>query len=475
VKLISIFLLLLSLCVLNAEEGAFRIENNNQAAITTDENALSQNTVTINIKNASELQYYQVAGKKPLPDTEQKQYYLDFEEAKNISPGTKLKFNSAYLSRELVSQLTLKLNPKNDEELISKMNKFSEEEWRQVLLGQEKSESSTDRPGLAELKRRYQDLDEHLGLMTNETYSNKPFEKNYFIPTGFIEVQVENNRTAFLKTSDLIQKKISIDVKSAKVSILKNVMLYFVQEISKKKLSKDEQKLLTKAMMMSSCSYSCLMKQEEALGSLLQKMIEIQNNISLTEGLKLKDLVDSAQEICHQKLESSENLPSENITQYFALTNDFPNLTIEQFFDLNKKISNKDLIPFALANTQSTIDDQFLSLAKEAIDLGLAPSGLKKFSVIKIMLNDKAKFSIRLYRSLLNQLNSDYILKNIVPRYKEMQNLFSELNITFEEYLHLSTRYGSHQNLMNNLKKKPLDVLKERNQRVAIFHIYPQK
>jgi hypothetical protein len=56
-----------------------------------------------------------------------------------------------------------------------------------------------------------------------------------------------------------------------------------------------------------------------------------------------------------------------------------------------------------------------------------------------------------------------------------MQSRFPEANITFEEYLHLSNSYGSHQNLMNNLKKKPLDVLKVRNQRVSIFLIYPQK
>jgi hypothetical protein len=169
-----------------------------------------------------------------LPETEQKQFYIDFQKSKVMAPGTKLKFNSVYLSRELIAQLTLKLNPKNDEELISRMDKFTEDDWREVLLGQEVSNSNTDRPGLAELKRRYQDLDEHLGLMTNENYSNKPFEKSYFIPTGFIEVQLENNQTAFLKTSDLIQKKISIDVKAAKVSILKNVVLYFVEELSKK-------------------------------------------------------------------------------------------------------------------------------------------------------------------------------------------------------------------------------------------------
>jgi hypothetical protein len=226
---------------------------------------------------------------------------------------------------------------------------------------------------------------------------------------------------------------------------------------------------------MGSCSYQCLIEQEAAIGSLLQKILEVQNNISLTEGAKLKTLVTATQEICQQKIINTENIPAENITQYFTLARDYPTLTIEKYQDLSKKIPQKDFIPFALANPQITINNQFLSQAQEAIDLGLAPSGLKKFLEIKKLLTDKAKFSISLYRSLLNQLNSDYILKNIVPKYNEMQSRFPEANITFEEYLHLSNSYGSHQNLMNNLKKKPLDVLKVRNQRVSIFLIYPQK
>jgi hypothetical protein len=197
--------------------------------------------------------------------------------------------------------------------------------------------------------------------MTNENYSNKPFEKSYFIPTGFIEVQLENNQTAFLKTSDLIQKKISIDVKAAKVSILKNVVLYFVEELSKKKLTADELNLLNKAFVMGSCSYQCLIEQEAAIGSLLQKILEVQNNISLTEGAKLKTLVTATQEICQQKIINTENIPAENITQYFTLARDYPTLTIEKYQDLSKKIPQKDFIPFALANPQITINNQFLS------------------------------------------------------------------------------------------------------------------
>ena len=478
-------MLILFLCPLlvNAQrEGAFRVPISNSTAISNDPNTQSRTNLMVTIPSGEKFQFYQIIGRKIIPNIDNKQYYVDFDKSQEVLRGKTFTFNGAYLSREIITQLTNKFNSKNDNELVKKMNGATEDDWKAVLFGVD-SEEITRLAGIAELKRRYQDFDEHFGLMLNENYGGKAFEKAYFIPTGFVEVKLDNGKIAFLKASDLIQKKIKIDVDRLKVSILKNTLLYFIEDLGEN--NQVESSVLNTVFDLASCSQICILKQNN-LGDLIKEVIDIQNNSERSNNKALA-LIAFYKAVCSsdKKIDTiladyrdnkAKNISNEDINNYFKLVLQYPDLSVEYYRDAYLKLKDSRLVPYAVINRDKKINDGFKKSALEALNSGLTPEGLNRYFSVAKAFGEKNELTPSYYAHLISFLESDYIEWVIGPYYKEIQQKFPGDEITVEEFIHLINFANGQKTLIKLLSGDDRgDILSLRKNRASNFWVFPNR
>ncbi|OFZ45791.1 MAG: hypothetical protein A2381_09330 [Bdellovibrionales bacterium RIFOXYB1_FULL_37_110] len=471
---ISVFFLVSSWA---QREGAFRIPISGNPAILITPDATTRNNVIVTLPNKSKLQLYQIAGKRPTDQI--KQFYVDFDKSKEVTVGEKMTFNGAYLSHEIIQQLTNKFNAKNDSDLITKMNSASEKEWKEVLLGTDPGDI-TRFAGIAELKRRYQDIDEHLHLML-DGYASKNFEKSYFIPTGFIEVELKNGEVAFLKATDLINK-IKLDVKHFQISILKNTLLYYVNDLSKEE--NIDTALINTVFDLAACPQDCILRQNN-FGSLILNVIDIQNSLIKSDE-KTLSLIALYKSLCgnDQKVEdlllkyrknNKQSLSTQDINNYFKFIVQFPDLSTSEYKKIISKLQDSRLVPYFLANPQNRLDDDFKNLALESLNSGLSPEGLKDYFLISKAFGDKKELTPNYYANLLVFFEPSYLEWVLGPYFKGIQREFSEYKITVEELIHLLNFAGGQENFIQLLRNNSNEILKLRKQRSSVFFVFPSR
>jgi hypothetical protein len=481
------WVLIASSLILNAQEvirdkeGAFRIPIQNTTALSLPSRYLShQKKVSINFPRDQKYDLYQIIGEREISDLDGKQYYVDFKKQDELKAGTTLIFKNAYLSRELISQLTQKFNPANDQQLITLMNSQTPEDWKTVLFGVS-SEDITGFSGLAELKRRYQDADEHLKLMLDERYANKDYESTYFIPTGYVEVEIEDGKLAFLRINDLIQGKFTIDPQQMKVAILKELLLYYIEDLSLDEST--DSIVLNSALDLTSCLYPCLMT-DQPFGDLISSVIDIQISQKSSDE-KLSALINAYQNFCGTRAniektlqmyakKQAPHLTPKQIQHYFKLQFDYPNLAIEKYRSLIAILDSENLVPYALENPLLNIDNEFKKLAQEAFAEGLRPKALTTYVEVRNAFGDKNALNIDYYIFLTDFLDPLYLTWIVGPEYKKITNAFPQYNISVEEFIHLVNFAGSFDNLNSDLKSIPNDMLALRNNRASSFWVFPK-
>lgn len=336
--------------------------------------------------------------------------------------------------------------------------------------------------GIAELKRRYQDVDEHFNFMLKENYRDKDFEKSYFIPTGFIEVELENGDIAFLKASDLIKKKIGIDVHRLKVSILKNTLLYFVEDLSREQ--NIEAPLLNTAFDLTSCTHDCVFKSGN-FGDLVKKLIEIQNSSKQSNEKTLaliafyKNMCKGDQDIdallADYRKKKDKNLGQEDIRHYFKFVLQYPDLSISHYRKIASLLKDSRLVPYALVNQDKELNEAFKKLAIEALDSGLGAEGLQQYFGVAKAFGDKKELTPSYYAHLLSFLSPDYLEWVIGPYYRNVQKEFGKYKITVEECIHLINFAGGKEVLIELLRKRPKEILALSRNRASTFWVFPNR
>jgi hypothetical protein len=219
---------------------------------------------------STKLNLYRLNPNRLIPDFETKKYYLDLKRTDSLPATKELKVKGYALANELVKRLRSNFDPKYNKDLVHLLNSLEPEDWKKALIGDEKKDKNIFRhSGVLELRRKYHDIDEHLEIMMNEKYTDKDFEKEYFIPTGFIEV--EDNQ--YLSINEIIDGNIEIDPNTMKINVIKNVTLYVFNEISQKGNVDDRlQEMLNENL----CKQECIIPKGILFGDIIEKISRIE-------------------------------------------------------------------------------------------------------------------------------------------------------------------------------------------------------
>lgn len=308
-------------------EGQYRISLGDNQALSSS--VVPQHEITILRAENKELEIYEVNETAPwIEESSAKQKYLQFKAIGKKKFGSELNLKSIILTNAVVDRLKDSLILKDKKEVIRLLNSSKSEDWKKLIFG-EKSDEKLRFAGLAELKRRWEDVSEHTEIMLKDDYLDVPFEKKYFIPTGFIDV----GNGQYLRIEELLDDSVKINLQEAKVKILKDVILYHVEEVSKAGVSKDFQKEFDEVLGIFKCGQSCKFNAGAEVGNLLGSIIDIfQGNDNV--GAQMQVLKKSFESLCG-KINSQVSISSEKIKLFNSLALYYPNIHTDDYIQLN--------------------------------------------------------------------------------------------------------------------------------------------
>ena len=338
-------------------EGIYRIPtiSDNEPLRTT---VLPQDEITIIDAVGKRLYLYEPDDQSKLIEgTSHKQVILKFKQTDETITRGDLNIRSIVLSNSLIDRMKNSLAIKDKEEVVRLLNSSDPKDWSKLLFG-EKSKDMLRFAGLAELKRRSESIEEDIAVMNNKDYEQAAgaddYPTKYFIATGFIDV----GNGKYINIEDLIDKSVEIDMKSAKIKILKNVLLYQVEEVLKANPGKVDQNELAGVMGIVGCGQKCIFNQEAKVGELIQNMLGIFNIKSGDEKsqgsqsakAQLNILKKNFESLCGPQ-NSTSTLTSDEIALFNSLAIRYPEAHLEHYQALHDlKFSPQQAVYYLHAN-----------------------------------------------------------------------------------------------------------------------------
>ena len=304
--------------------------------------------------------------------------------------------------------------------------------------------------GIAELKRRYQGVDENLALTMSDDVK-EDFESAYFIPTGFAEVLLEDGSLAYLDLEELRTGQIELDLENFRVNILKNTLLYYLEELA----DQAGGQYLGTLMNITECSSNCVTKDlGENFGTLLAEVIKIQMS-EATGDVKALDLIDFYKEICQDTISQEEiiaryrpspqmSLDRDDIRYFFEFKRRYPGIDITRFKELLNQAGESEIIPYYLDNPDLIVKPDFKKIAEEAYRNNISTTQIRDFYKFRDLFGDQGDLKIPEYRSMINELEVVYIQEVMEPQYNWLHKRYKNkgLKISLIEFFNLKGRLG---------------------------------
>jgi hypothetical protein len=334
VKRLIIFYFLLpasALALLN--EGIYRVSSREEVKLQA--NIHNSRKLHLLKPINGKLAIYQPNENTPfLQSSEFKQKHLRFVKTEKVIEGSSLNFNAVILTNTLIQRVKDSLSKKDLNSVSQALSSMEQKEWKKLIIGS----SSKDKlrfAGLAEQKRRWESVDEHMDIFLNPEYQNSPFEKKYFIPTGYIDI----GDGLFVSVNELVNNAIEINIPQAKVKILKSVVLYSLEEVLedpkfaliKGPVSKEFNHIL-------SCTRNCQLNKEADFGGRVIGIIELLEEKSMELETKLKKLKRELLSICtggENVIEKTREIDNESLSKFNAYALYHPDINIEDYLNLS--------------------------------------------------------------------------------------------------------------------------------------------
>lgn len=405
--MISFTLLLLGSFVVvgpGMAEGTFRIK---PAFISSLEisSGVSDDSLSIFVPSKSAPTTWQInRDSKHIPESSD-QRYLHFIPSDTKLAGKELTISSFILTNELIEKIRTPLVLRDKTEVMDLLNSSDPKDLKKLLFG-EKSKGETGRgestenilrpAGLLELKRRWQDTDEYEKLMFSETYKDvEDFGPKYFIPTGFVGV----GEGEYLRVDDLQDDSIEINLKEAKVKIVKDVIFYRIGEISSENLSESDKKDLGVVSAMIKCSENCTFNADAEVGSLVNDMLVVLQKSKDSVKSQIARLKEGFQKLCGNIQAETSKTPEDDLL-FESLARTYPKLSVKKYEELHSiGLSPRQAFYYLqhLGKNEKTIDPADArsfkqregDLVEEVMALNLAEKNMVPF-----LLKEKKKFGL---------------------------------------------------------------------------------